>query len=117
MPLKLSNNMNNFRLSSYIGAKDIITAACHPDYVVLPDFVGGRSPAILPAILRYKAGGGRSPSEEIKMLLNADPMTIPLSDGRLLNLITQKLDSSIKGGSVFEIVNSDSGEVILANSL
>jgi hypothetical protein len=79
--LKLSNNMNNFRLSSYIVEKDIITTS------------------------------------EIKMLLNADPMTIPLSDGRLLNLITQKLDSSIKGGSVFEIVNSDSGEVILANSL
>lgn len=73
--------MNNFRLSSYIGEKDIITAS------------------------------------EIKMLLNVDPMTIPLSDGRLLNLITQKLDSSIKGGSVIEIVNSDSGEVILANSL
>ena len=51
------------------------------------------------------------------MLLTADPIIIPLSDGRLLNLITQKLDSSIIGGSVFEIVTRDSGLVILANSL
>lgn len=53
----------------------------------------------------------------MKKILLAGPITIPLSDGRLLNRITQKLDSGIKGGSVFEIVTRDSGEVILANSL
>jgi hypothetical protein len=73
--------MNNFRLSSYVGKKDIITTS------------------------------------EIDMLLSVDPVTIPLSDGRLLNPTTQKLDSAIKGVSVFEIVTRDSGEVNLANSL
>jgi len=77
--LKLSNNMNNFRLSSYAGKKDVIT------------------------------------TKEIEMLLGADPLYEPLGDGRLLNLITQRLESGIKGGSVFEIVRS--GEVILVNSL
>lgn len=51
------------------------------------------------------------------MLLSVYPVTIPLSDGRLLNPTTQKLDSAIKGVSVFEIVTRDSGEVNLANSL
>ncbi len=48
------------------------------------------------------------------MLLSAYP--ISLSDGRLLNLTTHKLESGIKGGSMFEIVIRDTGEVILANS-
>lgn len=49
--------------------------------------------------------------------MSADPIAMPLSDGRLLNLITQELDSGIRGGSVFEIVTRDSGEVNLTNSL
>lgn len=79
--IKLSNNMNSFRLSSYKGEKDIITAS------------------------------------EIERLLSADPVSVPLNDGRLLNLMTNKLESGIKGGSVFEIINLDSDKVILANSL
>ena len=88
--LKLSNTMNNFRLSSYKGEKDVITAS------------------------------------EIETLLSAHPASIPLNDGRLLNIITNKLGreisspwlrSGIKGGSVFEIVNIETGKVYLANSL
>lgn len=56
-------------------------------------------------------------TSEINRLLSADPITMPLSDGRLLNLITQKQDSGIRGGSVFEIITRDTGEVFLANSL
>jgi hypothetical protein len=52
LTLKLSNNVNNFRLSSYAGEKEIIT------------------------------------TKELDMLLSADPLSEPLKDGRLLNLIT-----------------------------
>jgi hypothetical protein len=80
--LKLSNNMNNFRLSSNSVNKDIIT------------------------------------DSEINTLLQADPITMILSDGRLLNIITHELESGIKGGSVFEIVVHDTNEVVnRANSL
>lgn len=79
--LKLSNNLNNFRLASYTGEKDIIT------------------------------------TNEVDMLLSADPVSVPLSDVRLLNPNSHELESGIKGGSVFEIVTRDSGEIILANSL
>jgi len=79
--LKLSNNMNNFILSSSKDEKDIITAS------------------------------------EIETLLFADPISVPLNDGRLLNLTTRKLESGIRGGSVFEIINNNSGKVLLANSL
>ena len=80
--LKLSNNMNNFRLSSYNGASRIkpITDA------------------------------------EKNKLITATPKCKPLSDGRIININTQKLDGAIKGGSVFEIT-TPKGEIILANSL
>ena len=94
--------MNNFRLSSRPSSRG-----------------GTASP---PPLILWDRGGyiGEKyiiTTSEIKMLLTADPIIIPLSDGRLLNLITQKLDSSIIGGSVFEIVTRDSGLFILANSL
>jgi hypothetical protein len=79
--LKLSNNMNNLRLSSSKDEKDIITTS------------------------------------EIETLLFADPISVPLNDGRLLDLMTYKLESGLTGGSVFEIINNNSGEVTLANSL
>jgi hypothetical protein len=50
-------------------------------------------------------------------LLSADPISVPLNDGRLLDLMAYKLESGLKGGSVFEIINNNSGEVTLANSL
>nr|YP_009262126.1 hypothetical protein [Chrysoporthe deuterocubensis]AMX22201.1 hypothetical protein [Chrysoporthe deuterocubensis] len=83
--LKLSNSMNNFRLSSYKDKTCSIT------------------------------------QEEIGMLLSADPITKPLMDGRLLNLVTNKFESGL-GGSVFEIeVNNEASkgklETILVNSL
>src|SRR5690606_9987342 len=80
--LKLSNNMNNLRLSSNKDAAslDIITRS------------------------------------EIETLLFADPISVPLNDGRSLNLMTHKLESGL-GGSVFEITNNNSGEVTLADSL
>lgn len=38
--------------------------------------------------------------------MSADPLSEPLKNGRLLNLITQNLESVITGGSVFEITTS-----------
>lgn len=56
-------------------------------------------------------------TSEIETLLCADPISVPLNCGRLLDLITYKLESGLRGDSVFEIINNNSGEVTLANSL
>lgn len=42
-------------------------------------------------------------SQEIDMLLSGDPISKPIRDGRLFNLITKKFESGL-GGSVFEII-------------
>ena len=94
--LKLSYNMNNFRLSSNKKNKFIITSAPNE---------------IKPSCCKQRR------AKEVNILLIADPngSAIYLKDGRVLNLETNKFESGLKGGSVFEVV-TDKG-MILTNSL
>lgn len=55
-------------------------------------------------------------TEKEKFLLkNSTPICKPLLDGRILNIKTNKLDTEIKGGSIFEITTPQ-GKVLLIDS-